>query len=330
MKKRLLSLLLTLCLAAALAVPASAAGGYGPLTLQLEGGRSVTFSAAVMEQKTVQVAHYNAANVLSAYSGTTVNLVKLQPGSSVTVQNGIRDYDGYGVPGSGGEYHNDSRFVTFYAGAAQISIFQGKAEDSFDQHYSMRSIYGPAPAYEPYFVVMGPSVGSSGFSDVADSDYFAQPVKWAVGKGITNGTGAMTFGPKSSCTTAQILTFLYRANGSPSVSASNPFADVAPSDYYYASARWAGEKGLGTGRSLNASTGCTRGNVVTYLWKLAGSPAASGGAFTDVAAGSDLAKAVAWAVSQGLTNGTTSTTFSPDKVCTRGEIVTFLYRAYGA
>lgn len=109
----------------------------------------------------------------------------------------------------------------------------------------------------------------------------------------------------------------------------NPFQDVSSQDYFYTPARWAAEKGLVDGSAFHGDAGCTRANVVTYLWKLAGSPAASGSVFADVAASSELGQAVAWAAAQGIATGTSTTTFSPDKVCTRGEIVTFLYRAYG-
>lgn len=326
MKKRVLSLLLTLTLALGLAVPATAAG-YQPLTLYGLGNSSVTFSAATLEKATLQVAQYAADNSLGPYTSTTVNLVRLRPGSTITVKNGIEGGEYYGIAGSIGWSRGSNRYAIGYTGAVMSTIYQGTAENTFRDGADLRILF--TPDQETYYIIMGQAVGSSGFADVADSDYFAKPVQWAVSKGITNGTGAMTFSPKSSCTTAQILTFLYRANGSPTVSAGNPFADVTSSDYYFAPARWAGEKGLVGGRTFNGDAGCTRANVVTYLWKLAGSPAASGGRFTDVAAGSDLAKAVAWALSKGITNGTTSTTFSPNQICTRGEIVTFLYRAYG-
>ena len=266
-----------------------------------------------------------------------------------------------------------------------------------------------------------------GFTDVKPGDYFADPVVWAVDKKITAGTSATTFSPNQNCTVAQILTFLYRAYGSPRVSVSNPFSDVKSSDYYYWPARWAAEKGMVSGSTFGGNRPCTRSMAVTYMWKAASDanleadfainngylsqytgsssdvvipnsviticvsscyddsltsvtiPSSvteiEGGAFfdhgsllnvyyegseaqwkainfefsdelskatihynskmprqsadtgfTDVPATVDYAQAVKWAVDKGVTSGTSATTFSPDSVCTRGQIVTFLYR----
>ena len=106
----------------------------------------------------------------------------------------------------------------------------------------------------------------------------------------------------------------------------NPFSDVKAEDYFYKAALWAREKGLVSGGKFDPDTPCTRASTVTYLWKLAGSPAAQGGGFSDVPASASYAKAVAWAVEKGITNGTSPTTFSPGDTCTRGQIVTFLHR----
>lgn len=168
------------------------------------------------------------------------------------------------------------------------------------------------------------------FSDVTGSDYFYLPMTWAVENGVTNGTTETTFSPAQNCTQAQILTFLYRAAGSPPVSGGSDYtnSEVEPSKYYYNAMLWADRQGVVTDSALNPNADCTRGDVVTYLWRLAGKPAASSTRFTDVPASAPYAQAVAWAVDKGITNGTTPTTFSPDQVCTRGQIVTFLYRAY--
>ena len=163
------------------------------------------------------------------------------------------------------------------------------------------------------------------FEDVAISSYFCQPVRWAVDENITSGTSATTFSPNATCTTAQILTFLWRANGAPTPEGSN--AAVPAEQYYSDAVNWAYENGPVSGSTFNAAEPCTRSATVTYLWKLAGSPAADSAAFTDVAAEGEYAQAVAWAVAEGITTGSTSTAFSPDSTCTRGQIVTFLYRA---
>ncbi len=164
------------------------------------------------------------------------------------------------------------------------------------------------------------------FTDVAESDYYYAPIQWAVENGVTTGTSATTSSPASTRTTAQILTFLWRAVGSPAPAGENPFSDVAEDVYYADAAVWAHEQGRVSGETFNGDAPCTRSAVVTYLWKLAEEPEAEAAAFTDVAADADYVQAVAWAVSEGITTGTSDTTFSPDSTCTRGQIVTFLYR----
>lgn len=167
-----------------------------------------------------------------------------------------------------------------------------------------------------------------GFNDVFETDYCADAVLWAVEKGITAGTTSTTFVPAAACTKAQILTFLWRSQGKPEPSIQNPFSDISEDNYYYKAALWASEKGLVSGPTFGGDTPCTRAATMTYLWKLAGGPAASPAAFTDVPTSADYAQAVAWAVSKGITGGISATTFSPSNVCTRGQIVTFLYRAF--
>lgn len=164
------------------------------------------------------------------------------------------------------------------------------------------------------------------FEDVKATDYFSDSVKWAVGKNIISGTSDTTFSPHDHCTIGEVLTFLWRAKGEPSASIDNPFSDVSTGDYYYKAALWAYEKGLVSGNSFGGDTLCTRAQTVIYQWKLAGSPLAPATSFTDVSISADYAVAVAWAVQKGVTAGTSDTTFSPNDTCTRGQIVTFLYR----
>ena len=169
---------------------------------------------------------------------------------------------------------------------------------------------------------------TQGFADVKDTDYFAKAVKWAVEKGITTGTSDTTFSPSDTCTRAQILTFIWRAVGSPKSSAANPFADVKADDYYYYAALWAYEKDMISGNRFEGATPCTRASAVEYLWKNAGSPdSAASGSFSDVAKSAEYSNAVSWAVESNVTAGTSETTFSPDTICSRGQIVTFLNRA---
>lgn len=153
-------------------------------------------------------------------------------------------------------------------------------------------------------------------------------MKWAVDRGITNGTSATSFSPNSTCTKAQILTFLWRAKGEPAAGNMNPFQDVPLSAYYYQPALWARNQGLVNGTLFQPNSPCTRAQTVYYLWQLAGSPNVSGTTnFQDVPGNATYAKAVQWAVQQKITDGTSFTTFSPLDTCTRAQIVTFLYRA---
>jgi hypothetical protein len=167
------------------------------------------------------------------------------------------------------------------------------------------------------------------FTDLKPGMYCYGAVKWAVGKGVTAGTTATTFSPAQTCTQGQILTFLWRAAGKPAAGATASYTSpaVKAGSYCYTALQWAAEQGVVTDLSLDPSAPCTRADAVLYLWCYAGSPAASPTSFTDVAADSPCAAAVAWAVEKGVTKGTSATAFSPDAACTRGQIVTFLYRA---
>ncbi|MGM9619226.1 MAG: S-layer homology domain-containing protein [Oscillospiraceae bacterium] len=175
------------------------------------------------------------------------------------------------------------------------------------------------------------------FTDVKSGSFCYDAVLWAVEKGITNGTGdGTTFSPNASCTRGQAVTFLWRAAGCPAPKSSvNPFTDVKAGSYCCEAVLWAVENGItngtGDGTIFSPNATCTRGQIVTFLWRAQKSPAAAGAnRFTDVAADSYCADAVAWAVENGITNGTgDGTTFSPNAKCTRGQIVTFLYRYMG-
>ena len=169
------------------------------------------------------------------------------------------------------------------------------------------------------------------FVDVKTGDYFYDAVLWAVEKGITNGTSAETFSPEAPCTRAQIVTFLWRAAGSPVVNYAMDLSDVAGDAYYAEAVRWALSEGITTGTSdhtFSPDAVCTREQAVTFLWRAAGSPAVSGeSAFEDVGADAYYARAVAWAAQNGVTNGISQALFGTGSDCTRAQIVTFLYRA---
>jgi len=167
------------------------------------------------------------------------------------------------------------------------------------------------------------------FSDVGTSSFCYDSVNWAVKQGVTTGKTDTAFAPDETCTNAQILTFLWRAAGKPTTATSNPFSDINDGNYYYNAALWAYEKGMVGGMEFNASLPCTRSQTVAYLWQAAGKPIVStSSSFTDVGADADYAAAINWAVEKKITSGTSSTAFSPDATCNRGQIVTFLYRAY--
>ena len=171
----------------------------------------------------------------------------------------------------------------------------------------------------------------SPFADVATDAYYYDAVKWAVEKGVTNGVSETLFGPDQACSRAQIVTFLWRAAGSPEPKSGSSFADVAADAYYAKAVAWAVENGITKGTSettFHPDETCTRAQGVTFLYRAMGKLAAAQAGFTDVAADSYYADAVNWAAENGVTNGISETLFGPDGSCTRAQIVTFLYRAY--
>lgn len=167
------------------------------------------------------------------------------------------------------------------------------------------------------------------FSDVDANAYYYDAVQWAVQKGITSGTSETTFGPDQKCTCGQAISLLWRSAGSPAPKGqSNPFTDVKESAYYYQPALWAAECGIVSGTAFHPDEPVTRGQFAAFLYRNAGSPSVTGkSGFTDVPDDAHYAQAVAWVAGQGIASGTGEQTFSPDAVCTRGQIVTFLYRA---
>lgn len=187
------------------------------------------------------------------------------------------------------------------------------------------------------FVV--PVHAASNFTDVAADAYYANSVAWAVDKGITAGKTETTFAPNEQCTKAQIITFLWRAFGSPEPDVekinevmtfpnNNPFKDLDGSEYYFKAAQWAFTNDMVPGNmDFNPNEPCSRKYAVLYMHITAGSPEVSNFPnFTDAPDGRQFRQAMAWAVDKGITNGTTETTFSPETICTRAQIVTFLYR----
>lgn len=170
------------------------------------------------------------------------------------------------------------------------------------------------------------------FRDVTRNDYFHDPVQWAVKMNITKGIGSMKFGPEFTCTRGQAVTFLWHAAGDPEPQGRNQFKDVKSSDYFCKPAMWAAEKGItkGIGGGLFGSEyECTRGQIVTFLWKALGDPEATEYTdFSDVKDSDYFSNAVQWAVQNNITKGIGGGMFGPEYPCTRGQIVTFLHHAY--
>lgn len=171
----------------------------------------------------------------------------------------------------------------------------------------------------------------SPFRDVPTDAYYYEAVKWAQKKGITGGIGDGLFGPNQPCTRAQIVTFLWRAAGSPVVNYAMDLADVSGDAYYAEAVRWALSQGITTGTAdgkFSPNAPCTRAQGMTFLFRASKASADGAPAFSDVAADAYYAEAVKWATDNGITTGTTSSTFSPGSGCTRAQIVTFLWRLY--
>lgn len=174
------------------------------------------------------------------------------------------------------------------------------------------------------------AVDALSFTDVSVKEYYFDAIAWAVKNAITEGVNDTIFAPGASCTRAQMVTFLWRANGSPEPTVTElPFTDVAVDAYYAKAVLWAVENGITTGTSdttFDPDGIVTRAEAVTFLWRAAGNPAADGKLFADVESTKYYAEAVRWAVANGMTKGVSDTSFAPGSACTRAQIVTFLYR----
>ncbi len=172
----------------------------------------------------------------------------------------------------------------------------------------------------------------SPFADVNSSSYYYDAVKWALEQGITTGTTPTKFSPDTTCTRAQMVTFLWRASGTPKLGSSNPFSDVGQDDYFYNAVKWASGKNITTGlapHTFAPNTKVTRGQTVTFLHRTVGTPdTATAMLFKDVPENVYYTDAVRWAAAQNITTGKTNDIFAPNQECTRAQIVTFLYRTY--
>ena len=277
---------------------ASGSGGTGSSGSGGGGGGVSTYAITVKDAKNGDV----SSSHKSASAGATVTLT-VEPDKGYTLET-LTVTDGRGkevkVTEKSGKY-------TFKMPASKVTV-----EATFMEDNSMLN----------HFV------------DVSADAYYYDAVLWAAEEGITSGTDAVHFSPDVTCTRAQAVTFLWRAAGSPEPkSSAMPFEDVAADAYYSDAVLWAVENGITTGTTAatfapNAT--CTRAQIVTFLWRPQRSPAAdSVNPFTDVAADAYYNTAVLWAAENGITGGTSATTFSPSNDCTRAQIVTFLFRCLG-
>lgn len=258
-----------------------------------------------------------------------------QNGGDLVIENGTleisgRDYLAY--------------FYNLISEGDPLHIFVGKNEPekevSFKEAFEEQPFTDDITRYariaedgKGYLLITSLEEDMPAFLDVPKNSYYAEAVNWAVEKKITNGTGQRQFSPTGNCTRGQVVTFLWRANGSPEPELKdNPFSDINTGNYFYKAVLWAVEQGITTGTSettFSPADSCTRGQVAAFLYRAKGSQAADGvdNPFEDVVSGTYYYDAVLWAVNNNITKGTSSTQFSPNATCNRAQIVTFLYRA---
>lgn len=310
MKNKFLSLVLALAMCIGLAVPAMA---------EEDAEAPLSFSATISQEEVMYLSEGiedpYAVTMYTVDPGTVLSLpIEGYLGMSPCVNtNGVfscpRAFMNEGV--SGGE---DRSITILPEHAGYWFVWAEAYVPGYYQAHYMIHVTGEAPVLS--------------FSDVADDDYYADSIMWAAFRRVTEGTGNGMFSPGQNCTNAQILTFIWRAEGRPEPTIANPFTNSIP-DAYAKAAVWAYEKGMVAGTVFDADKPCTRAMAVTYLWQVDGSPASAyiqPAGFSDVDASAPYAKAVDWAVYSYITQGTDDTSFSPDQVCTRGQIVTFLDR----
>ena len=281
------------------------------------------------------------------YSDFCDVIVEARPSSSHHSSSSTTYYDvNAAVSGEGGSVaastKRASRGTTVTVTATAASGYQvaqvsavdkdGKAVSLTDKGDGVYTFVMPASKVDvtAHFAQVQKPEEKDPYGDVSKDSYYYDAVKWAAETGVTTGVGDGLFAPEWVCTRGQIVTFLWRASGSPAPKATElPFTDVAADAYYAQAVLWAVENGITNGTSettFSPDQTCTRAHAVAFLYRMSGSPAAAGSTFSDVAADAYYRAAVAWAVEKGITNGTSGTTFSPDDTCTRGQIVTFLYR----
>ena len=352
------SCMLALAMAAALALPAAAASTTPPANATISPAPSVVAPEST-GTKSYYVTNYDADKAFSLdfsqviYSGEpdmgNIEIVLLQGGTlRCSGDYGFialdkQDKDNSWVPYGGAQ--DDAFFADRGIQVVPTQVIRqgGKAENQYAQGYTWQfnrggtysivagcSFFGE-PEYLKFTVKVltrQPGTPTSVFTDVPADAYYALPVTWAVASGVTEGTTDTTFSPSIPCTNAQILTFMWRATGKNNSWVDYSETGVSENQYYTDAVRWAVDARIIPNAPFDPHKPCTRAMAMEYFWKMADSPVVSTyTGFTDVPADAPYAKAVSWAVREGITKGGTDKTFSPDTVCTRAQIVTFLYRA---
>ena len=319
------------------------------VTWESDNPEVATVVDGVITAKSVGKARVTAAVVENGvtYSDFCDVIVEARPSSSHHSSSSTTYYDvNAAVSGEGGSVaastKRASRGTTVTVTATAASGYQvaqvsavdkdGKTVSLTDKGDGVYTFVMPASKVDvtAHFAQVQKPEEKDPYGDVSKDSYYYDAVKWAAETGVTTGVGDGLFAPEWVCTRGQIVTFLWRASGSPAPKATElPFTDVAADAYYAQAVLWAVENGITNGTSettFGPDQTCTRAHAVAFLYRMSGSPAAAGSTFSDVAADAYYSTAVAWAVEKGITNGTSGTTFSPDDTCTRGQIVTFLYR----
>ena len=265
-------------------------------------------------------------------SSTTVTIVKVDNGKATASNTSARAGQTVTITATPNEGYKVENVVAVDSNGNNLTVTQG-ADGKFSFTMPNRGTVKVTPSFTKIEEQppVDPGTDTTKFVDVPAGSFYYDPVYWAVEKGITNGTDATHFSPDTPCTRAQAVTFFWRAAGQPAATITdNPFTDVKEGTYYYDAVLWAVEKGITKGTSdttFSPNLDVNRKQMVTFLYRAAGEPAVSAdNPFTDVPAGQYYTNAVLWAVENGITTGTSDTTFSPDQACLRSQIVTFLYR----
>ena len=326
-------------------------GGTTPLTVEITGNNIGTVSdgysaiqlsggvtEAKIEENTIKVDNGNALTLHDSLRKEDVTEVSVA--NNTIIGNGYLLYDD--AKANGNEFNSENLDIEFKSNNIASTIDKTKGIDKNGD------LHDVSPEIAEIIKKSTQSTGGSSygsrinkktedvqdeldFADVSERDYYYDAVKWAAENGVASGVSSTRFGPGLDCTRGQTMTFLWRAMGEPEPdSLASSLTDVMSGNYYKA-VLWAMQEGVTTGMGANRfapDKTVTRGQFVTFLYRLANASGSGEHPFTDVPAGSYYEAAIAWAYSEGITRGTGSTTFSPDAPCTRAQIITFLYRFF--